>query len=79
MSVALDNATYLPKPRLPRSLGGEGRDPIFQISVDAFPATLVIRPDLYPHACVEPSVRCLLPDFESALASTRGMWSKVHE
>src|SRR2546427_13144881 len=29
MSVALDAAQNLPKPRLPRSLGGEGRDPVF--------------------------------------------------
>ena len=29
MSVALDAARNLPKPRLPRSLGGEGRDPVF--------------------------------------------------
>jgi hypothetical protein len=30
MSVALDAALNLPKPRLPRSLGGEGRDPVFR-------------------------------------------------
>ena len=29
MSVALDAAQNLPKPRLPRSLGGEGRDSVF--------------------------------------------------
>src|SRR5713226_7157439 len=31
MSVAVDTAQNLPKPRLPRSLGGEGRDPVFSI------------------------------------------------
>lgn len=31
MFVARDFARNLPKPRLPRSLGGEGRDPVLRI------------------------------------------------
>ena len=77
MSVALDAALNLPKPRLPRSLGGEGRDPVFTMFTARVPPTLLIRPDRYPHALVEPSRRCPLADFESDLASTRPLWSKI--
>jgi len=55
MSVALDAARNLPKPRLPRSLGGEGRDPVFTMLTAAVPRTLCVRSDRYPHALVEPS------------------------
>ena len=79
MSVALDTAQNLPKPRLPRSLGGEGRDPVFTMLAAEVPRTLLLRPDRYPHALVEPGRRCPLPDFESDLASTRSLWSKVHD
>jgi hypothetical protein len=78
MSVALDTAQNLPKPRLPRSLGGEGRDPVFTMLAAEVPRTLLLRPDCYPHALVEPGRRCPLPDFESDLASTRSLWSRAH-
>ena len=77
MSVALDAAQNLPKPRLPRSLGGEGRDPVFTMFTAEVPQSLVVRPDRHPHALVEPGRRRSLPDFESDLASTRALWSKV--
>ena len=79
MSVALDAAHNLPKPRLPKSLGGEGRDPVFTMITEAVPRTLRVRPDRYPHALVEPSDRCHLRDFESDLASTRPLWSKAYD
>lgn len=79
MSVALDKTANLPKPRLPRSLGGEGRDPVFRMLAEALPKTLLLRPDRYPHACVEPGQRCPLPKFESALAGTRPDWRKIHD
>jgi hypothetical protein len=79
MSVALDQARNLPKPRLPRSLGGEGRDPVFRLSSEERGPTLLVRSDRYPHACVEPRGRCLLTQFESALTATSPRWSKVHE
>jgi len=71
MSVALDAARNLPKPRLPRSLGGEGRDPIFTMFTAGVPATLFLRPDRYPHALIEPGGRCPLSHFETDLAGTR--------
>ena len=40
MPAALDAARNLPKPRLPRSLGGEGRDPVFTMLRVEVPATL---------------------------------------
>lgn len=79
MSVALDAAQNLPKPRLPRSLGGEGRDPVFTMPRTEIPETLILRVDRHPHAMVEPIRRCLLVEFESGLASTRTFWSKVHD
>lgn len=79
MSVALDKAVNLPKPRLPRALGGEGRDPVFRMYSEVLPETMLLRPDRYPHASVEPSKRSPLTDFVSALAGTRNDWSKVHD
>jgi hypothetical protein len=77
MSVALDEARNLPKPRLPRSLGGEGRDPVFRLLGAALPSALSLRPDRYPHALVEPRHRCRLLEFESALEATRPSWMIV--
>jgi hypothetical protein len=79
MSVALDAAQNLPKPRIPKSLGGEGRDPIFGMACGQLPLTLIVRPEPYPHAFVEPRSRCPLAQFESDLANTRHSWSKAHE
>ncbi len=78
-SVALDAALNLPKPRLPKSLGGEGQDPVFSMVRANIPSTLLLREDRYPHALVEPGRRCPLPVFESDLASTRSLWSKAHD
>ena len=79
MSVALDEAANLPKPRLPRSLGGEGRDPVFRMSAEVLPTALRVRADHYPHAVVEPGQRCPLIAFETALAGTRRDWRKIHD
>ena len=79
MSVALDQAQNLPKPRLPKSLGGEGRDPVFQMFLGELSPALTVRPDRYPHACVEPSNCCPLAQFESDLVATRPSWSQVYE
>lgn len=77
MSVALDEARNLPKPRLPKSLGGEGRDPVFRMLGADLPPALSARPDHHPHALVEPRYRCLLREFESGLEATRPSWSIV--
>ena len=77
MSVALDEARNLPKPRLPKSLGGEGRDPVFSMVATDLPTGLSVRPDRHPHALVEPRRRCSLGEFESDLAATRPVWRMV--
>jgi hypothetical protein len=79
MSVALDRAQNLPKPRLPKSLGGEGRDPVFRMFSQALPLPLLVRTDRYPHACIEPRSRCLFTQFESDLTTTLHYWIKVHD
>jgi len=79
MSVALDAAQNLPKPRLPKSLGGEGRDPVFRMSSAALPARLWVRPDRYPHAFVEPAVVCLFEQYQKDLWATRLSWSNVYD
>jgi hypothetical protein len=79
MSVALDAARNLPKHRLPRPLGGEGRDPVFKMSSGALSASLLVRTDQYPHALVEPAVVCLLEHYEKHLWGTRPSWNNVHD
>ena len=79
MSVALDAAGNLPKHRLPKSLGGEGRDPVFGMSSAALRGSLLVRPDRYPHAFVEPAVVCRFEQFEKDLSGTRVSWSKAHD
>ena len=71
MSVALEKPGNLPKHRLPRSLGGEGRDPVFRMFAVFLPEALLLRPDRYPHAYIEPKRRCPLLEFDSALNATR--------
>jgi hypothetical protein len=79
MSVALDAAQNLPKHRLPKSLGGEGRDPVFRMSSAALPASLLVRPDRRPHAFVEPAVVCLFEQYEKNLRGTRLSWRNVYD
>ena len=78
MSVVFGGALNLPKFRRPRSLGGEGRDPVFAIHTALIPNPLVVRADQYPHALVEPQEECLLQQYESALHGTRSLWRLVH-
>ena len=77
--MALDLAENLPKPRRPKSLGGEGRDPVFRLLSEALPQTLLARPDRYPHACIEPRSRCPFTQFESDLTATLNFWIKMHD
>ena len=79
MSVALDAAPNLPKHRLPKSLGGEGRDPVFTMSSAALPGCLLVRPDRYPHAFIEPAIVCRFERYETDLSGTRVSWSKAHD
>lgn len=79
MPVALDAAQNLPKHRLPKSLGGEGRDPVFKMSSGALPAGLLVRPGRYPHAFVEPAVVSLFEHYRKNLWGTRVSWSNAYD
>jgi hypothetical protein len=74
LSVAMDDPRGLPRHRKPQSLGGEGRDPVFSLLVSAVGKALNVNVDHPPHALIEPASRCLLVDYESALAGTRQSW-----
>ena len=79
MSVALDAEQNLPKHRLPKLLGGEGRDPVFRMLSASLPACLSVRVDRYPHAFVEPTWVCGFEQYQYDIAQTRPFWSKVHD
>ena len=79
MSVAPDDPSCLPHHRRPRSLGGEGRDPVFAMTVAMLPASLYLRSDTPTHALVEPRRTCPYADYETALYSTRLTWRKTHD
>lgn len=71
----MDDPLNLPKHRVPKNLGGNGRDPVFAIGASALPTSLVDRVASYPHALVEPSTSMPLTHYEGALAGTRKSWS----
>lgn len=79
MSVTPNTLEQLPVFRLPKSLGGEGRDPVFSFQVVDLPSTLALRRDKPSHALVEPSKSCLFEEYEQNLHSTREDWVKCHE
>lgn len=74
LSVAMDDPGGLPRHRKPRSLGGEGRDPVFALLVTAVGKVLNVNEDHPPHALVEPAARCSLQDYEAGLEATRPSW-----
>ena len=74
MSVAVGDPRGLPKHRRPRALGGEGRDPLFELRVSAVPMAVRVTEDHPPHAFIEPASLCPLGDYEAALATTRPDW-----
>ena len=78
MSVTLDDPTRMPRPRRPRSLGGEGRDPLFQMRSDLLRRALRLHVDeLHPrtaHACVTPAERWRFDEYQGAHHGTRPRW-----
>ena len=79
MSVTPDDYRQLPNHRLPESLGGEGRDPVFSFEEVNLPSSLMVRRDKPGHALVEPSKSCLFEEYEQNLHGTRKDWVKCHE
>ena len=79
MSVTPDDYRRLPNHRLPESLGGRGRDPIFSFQIANLPSTLALSRDKPSHALVEPLKSCLFEEYEQNLHGTREDWVKCHE
>ena len=78
LSVAPDDPCHLPDHRRPRSLGGEGRDPVFAMDVSTMPVSLVVRRDTLTHALIGPRHLCPCVEYEQALYRTRQSWRKTH-
>lgn len=60
----------------PRSMGGEGRYPLWEIGLDRFPSTTKIGTVRDDHTTIEPASAMLIDDFQDALGSTRSDWVK---
>ena len=80
MSVALGDIQNLPSHRRPPEHGGIGSDPVWQIEDSDLPSTLVLRPDPDDpsrHGFIEPIERMRLADYQEALATSRGSWTRA--
>jgi hypothetical protein len=81
MSVAPNDPMYLPRHRRPPEMGGTGKDPIWSIRVSDLSRSLVFRSDPFSpsvHGFVEPAVRMIFEEFQSALADSRRLWQRRH-
>ncbi len=76
MSVTPDRWQDMPPALLPRSLGGEGRHPLFYLYTSLLPSGLIARIDRPKHANVEPTSRCHFLDFEAEVRATRQHWER---
>ena len=77
MSVSPGRVENLQRQRLPRELGGDGKDPAWEIAVKELPEALTYRDDPRPnlegrpHGFIQPALPMLFEDYEAALAETR--------
>lgn len=79
MSVAADDPDGLAPHRLPRELGGFGKDPLFWIDEANLVPLLQFRPDrprVGTHGVVEPISSTALRAFQEALCNTRPAWTR---
>jgi hypothetical protein len=74
MSVAPDEPRGLHPIRLPRSLGGRGRDPVWVIEESDLGPDLTVVRDKPGHALIVPVRPTTRDAYERALASTRDKW-----
>jgi len=77
MSVAPKDPANLPKNRRPASLGGTGKDPVWEIDDTDLGEDLQFSQDTSTHGVVEVKVEMTLDEYEQALAATRGKWRRV--
>ena len=77
-SVSPPPPENLPPSRLPREMGGKGKDPIWQLETDDLPRELTYRPDPDApdtHGFIEPSWAMSFGDYLNAIHETRDMWT----
>jgi hypothetical protein len=82
MSVVPPPVTNLARHRLPRELGGTGRDPVFELDTDELPEELTYRPDPENpegHGFLEPSRRMSFVEYQQAVYGTRVLWHRLHQ
>jgi hypothetical protein len=80
LSVTPDDLAKLPLHVRPASLGGKGKLPVFAIAAPSLSERLVYRPDPQRpdrHGFIEPAAPMRLPDYQTALSTTRGAWKEV--
>jgi hypothetical protein len=80
MSVSPPPITNLHPLRLPRELGGLGKDSVFELETDELPDELTYRPDPNNpegHGFIEPSHQMVFEYYERAIHATRGLWRPV--
>jgi hypothetical protein len=78
MSVSPPPPDNLPPSRLPRDMGGKGKDPIWELETDSLPRELTYRPDPDipdTHGFIEPSWVMSFEDYQKAVHETRGLWT----
>jgi hypothetical protein len=77
MSVAPDDPLFLDPHRRPAEFGGTGKDPVWEISDEALPGSLVVRLDAPDHGLIEPRAPIELAAYREALAETSPEWRLV--
>ena len=74
MSVAPNDPANLPRFRRPPVLGGQGKDPVWEIDTADLGDELQFKQDSPTHGLIEPAGPMTLKEFEQALAATRAKW-----
>jgi hypothetical protein len=74
MSVAPSDPVHLPPLRLPVSMGGKGRDPVWELDTNDLGPDLTARLDSPVHGLVEPVRPMTRAELQSALELTRPRW-----
>ena len=78
MSVSPPPPENLPPIRLPRELGGKGKDPIWEMDTDELSENLTYRPDpdnLEGHGFIEPTQVMTFEEYQKTLRETRSLWT----
>lgn len=76
MSVAPDGPMNLPDHRRPPKLGGSGKDPVWEITIDSLGHDVVYRQDKPNHGLFEPAREMSIDEFQEALAALAPRWTQ---